>query len=134
MASLVKLLRGQGYEMIDGPIRDHKVLQVWIKKGINKPFSAGMINEIFSSPVQLISQESPALYVNSSETVKYDIGADITGLEELLKSANLGNLGLSAKIKGGKEAAVGFSNAKTVFIRSGLLFHDQCPGYHQQCQ
>ena len=34
--SLKRFLRDQGYDQIDGPVRNHRLLQLWLKKGLNK--------------------------------------------------------------------------------------------------
>ncbi|MFM1793999.1 MAG: hypothetical protein RL642_384, partial [Bacteroidota bacterium] len=35
--SLQHHLRESGYDLIDGPIRNHKLLQLWLKAGANAP-------------------------------------------------------------------------------------------------
>ncbi len=114
MANLVKILRGQGFDYIDGPIRNHQILQVWIKKDNEVSTIFDPLDKLFTSPVKLIPYENAALFVNYSSTVDYNINVGITALEQLLKSANLGDLGLGVKIKGGKSVSIAYDNAKTI--------------------
>jgi len=114
MADLIKLLRGQGFDYIDGPVRNQSVLQIWDKKDFNKNTLFGMLNSLFKSPIKLIPYESQSLLVNYSSTVEYNINVGITALEELLKTADFASLGLSAKINSGKSVSIAYDNAKTV--------------------
>jgi hypothetical protein len=34
--NLTKTLRHQGYDLIDGPLRNHKLLQLWLKRPYNE--------------------------------------------------------------------------------------------------
>lgn len=121
MANLIKILRGQGFDYIDGSIRNHKLLQVWNKKDNDKNTFFDMLEELFISPVKLISYEAPALYVNYSSNVNYNFNIGITALEQLLKSANIGELGLGVKIKSGKSVSISYDNAKTIEYASGNI-------------
>jgi len=128
MANLIKLLRGQGFDYIDGPIRDHKVLQVWIKKDFDKTAIFDMLDDLFKSPIVLIPYETPALFVNYSSTAEYNINVGITALEQLLKAANLGEFGLSTKIKSGISVSIAYDNAKAIDYAYGNLsnyFYDK---------
>lgn len=128
MANLIKLLRGQGFDYIDGPIRDHKVLQVWIKKDFDRIAIFDMLDNLFKCPIELIPYETPALFVNYSSTAEYNINIGITALEQLLKAANLGELGLSSKIKSGKSVSIAYDTAKTIDYAYGNLssyFYDK---------
>lgn len=113
MANLIKLLRNQGYDYIDGPIRDHILLSVWNKKDLNKVYFFQMLEELYTSPYNLIKYEAPALFVDFSSSTDYNIDAGISALERLLKLADMGDLGLGAKIKGGKSVTIAYDNAKS---------------------
>ena len=128
MANLIKLLRGQGFDYIDGPIRNHKVLQVWNKKDFDKITVFDILDNLFTSPIKLIPYETPALIVNYSSSAEYNINIGITALEQLMKAANLGELGLDTKINAGKSVSIAYDNAKTIDYAYGNLsnyFYDQ---------
>ena len=128
MANLIKLLRGQGYDYIDGPIRNQQVLQVWNKKDSERNTFFEMLDKLFISSVELIPYENPALFVNYSATAEYNINIGITALEQLLKSLNSNNLGLNNKIKTGKSVSIAYDNAKTIDYAYGNLsnfFYDK---------
>jgi hypothetical protein len=111
---LTNFLSGQGYDIIEGPVRNHKPLQLWLKK----PFEEAQlyyasIEHAFKSNVLLSEIENPALSVNSEQKDDYGFNIGITLLENILKTLGLGALELSAKIKSGKKVTIGYDNSIT---------------------
>ncbi len=37
ITTLQQHLRDAGYDLIDGPLRNHQLLQLWLKKGLSEP-------------------------------------------------------------------------------------------------
>ncbi|OXA96085.1 gasdermin [Flavobacterium hercynium] len=119
---LTKFLTGQGYDIIEGPVRSHKPLQLWLKK----PFDEAQlyyenIAHAFKSDVVLTEIENPALNVNSNQKDDYGFNIGITLLEEILKTLGLGALELSAKIKSGKTVTISYDNSITKEYAIGNL-------------
>ncbi|MDF0720392.1 hypothetical protein P0M11_10330 [Kaistella sp. PBT33-4] len=111
---LTKFLHDQGYDLIDGPVRNHKPLQLWLKRNF-KPAELyyANVSYAFKSGIALEEIENPALNVDSSKKEDYSFNIGITLLEEILESLNLGFMELSAKIKSGKTVTISYENSVT---------------------
>ncbi len=119
---LTKYLRDQGYDLIEGPVRNHKPLQLWLKQIFNKAeLYYAEISHAFISDVRLNEIENQALSVNSSIKDDYEFNIGITILENLLKSLGLGTFELSAKIKSGKKVTISYDNSITKEIPVGEI-------------
>jgi len=117
---LSKYLRDAGYDLIEGPVRNHKPLQLWLKQpGNEAELYYSDINHAFNSPVQLTITEDPAFSVDSSKTNEYGFNIGVSLLDEILKSLGLGNLELSAKVKSGKKVTIGYDNSLTKIVAVG---------------
>jgi len=119
---LTKFLGDQGYDLIEGPIRSHKPLQLWLKK----PFDEAQlyyanIGHAFKSDVELIEIENPALSVDYTKKDDYGFNIGITLLEEILKTLGLGTFEISAKIKSGKTVTISYENSVTKEYALGNL-------------
>ncbi len=112
MKDLAKNLKDQGYDLLDGTLREQRLLQIW-RKRFNNPIEslASSIHHIFNTTTQLGTTTSTALDVvsNASQVLKFNIG--ITVLEDILSKSNLGKLDLGAKIASGKKVDISYSNA-----------------------
>ncbi|WP_312765968.1 hypothetical protein [Epilithonimonas sp.] len=112
--SLKKYLREQGYDLIDGPVRNHKPLQLWLKKTFDEvELYYSHIDHAFISDIPLIEVTNDALSVNATKKDDYGFNIGITLLEDILKSLGLGNFELSAKIKNGKKVTISYDNSIT---------------------
>lgn len=120
--SLKKTLRKSGYDLIDGPIRNHKLLQLWKKYPGNPPVELYRnVTHAFTSPVALEMYEDPALSINHSNKENYKFNIGITVLDKLLTSLGLGNLNLSVNLKGGKSVSISYGNSKVHSVAIGQL-------------
>ncbi|WP_459212626.1 gasdermin [Aquimarina rhabdastrellae] len=120
--NLTKTLRNQGYDLIGGPIRNQKLLQLWLKR----PFSDielyySSIDHAFKSDVTLDKIENDALNVNATMKNEYKFNLGITLLEELLKSLGLGTFEVSSEIKSGKKVTISYDNSKTIEVPIGEI-------------
>ncbi len=98
--SLKKYLREQAYDLIEGPVRNHKPLQLWIKNDFNEiELYYDHVDHAFVSEVTLREIINNALAVNTTKKDHYGFNIGITLLEDILQSLGLGNLDLSAKIE-----------------------------------
>lgn len=112
--SLRNHLKDQGYDLIDGPIRNHKPLQLWLKKPFNKAeLFYDHLSHAFTSSHSLVEVKSEALDVNSSQKDEYAFNIGISVIEELLESLGMGEVSLSSKLERGKKVTVSYSNAIT---------------------
>lgn len=111
---LTKFLRDQGYDLIEGPVRNHKPLQLWLKQIFNETeLYYASVDQAFKSAITLDEIENPALNFDSSKKDNYAFNIGITLLEEILKSLGLGSFELSAKIKSGKTVTISYDNSIT---------------------
>ncbi|WP_281235147.1 hypothetical protein [Flavobacterium gelatinilyticum] len=111
---LTNFLSDQGYDIIEGPVRNHKPLQLWIKK----PFDEAQlyyahIEHAFKSSVVLTEIENPALNVSTNQNDVYGFNIGITLLQEILKTLGLGAFELENKIKSGKKVTISYDNSVT---------------------
>ncbi len=110
--TLTKELKSQGYDLINGPVRNHKPMQLWLKEPSEEvQFQYAHISHAFVSKVDLVEIENPALSVNASTKDEYAFNIGISVLDGLLKAIGLGTLDLSAKLKSGKTVTISYNNA-----------------------
>lgn len=131
--NLKKVLRGAGFDMIDSPIRNHKPLQLWLKKpGDPVDLYYENIEHALKSEQKLAIFEDSALSVSYQNSQEYKFNIGITVLEELLTSLGLGNLGLNTGFEGGKNVSISYNSSNTMMVASGELanFLDQADFHH----
>jgi hypothetical protein len=111
---LTKFLSGQGYDIIEGPVRNHKPLQLWLKKPFDEAqLYYASIEHAFKSDVVLSEIENPAMSVNSNQKDDYGFNIGITLLQEILKTLGLGTFEIADKIKSGKTVTISYDNSIT---------------------
>jgi len=117
---LTKYLRDAGYDLIEGSVRNHKPLQLWLKTTFDEAqLYYTDINHAFNSSVQLTITEDPALSVDTTKSDEYGFNIGVSLLEEILKSLGLGNFELSAKVKSGKRVTISYDNSVTKVVPLG---------------
>jgi len=117
---LTKYLRDMGYDLIEGPARNHKPLQIWLKQPFNEAeLYYTDINHAFKSPVSLTITEDAALSVDATKNDSYGFNLGLSVLEELLKPLGIGNFEISSNIKGGKKVTISYNNSVTKIIPLG---------------
>jgi len=117
---LTKYLRNAGYDPIEGPVRNHKPLQLWLKQPFNEAELYYIdINHAFFSPVQLSILEDPALSVDMTKSDEFGFNIGVSLLQEILKSIGLGAFDLSTKVKSGKKIKISYENSVTNVVALG---------------
>lgn len=112
--NLTKTLRDLGYDLIEGPVRNHKPLQLWLKRSFDEAeLYYESIDHAFKSDVELNEITTDALTVNSSTKNDYSFNIGITLLEDILKSLGLGAFNVSAKIQSGYKVTISYDNSIT---------------------
>ena len=118
--SLTQHLKNQGFDLIGGPVRNHKLLQVWLKREFDRiDFLSSDVNKIFTSNVALTEIEDPAMSVTYAQKDEYKFNIGITILEDILKSLGLGSFEISAKLQGGKKVTISYDNSITKVVEIG---------------
>ena len=119
---LTKYLRDAGYDLIEGPVRNHKPLQLWLKTYFDEAqLYYKEISHAFNSSVQLTVTEDPALNVDTTKSDEYGFNIGVSLLEEILESLGLGNIEFSAKVKSGKNVTISYDNSVTRVIPLGEI-------------
>ena len=123
MMSLKQYLRDAGYDLIDGPVRNHNLFQLWVKKTFDKIelYYANVDHAFINDEVKLSEITSDALNVTSAQKDEYGFNIGITFLENILESLGMGNLGLSVKINKGKKVTISYDNSITKECPTGEL-------------
>ena len=119
---LTNFLSEQGYDLIEGPVRNHKPLQLWLKK----PFDEAQlyydnISHAFKSDIVLNEIENAALNVDYTKKDEYGFNIGITLLGEILKTLGLGAFEITSKIQSGKTVTISYGNSITKEYTIGNL-------------
>jgi hypothetical protein len=119
---LTSSLKKAGYDLIDSPIRNHKLTQLWLKKDFDKiVMYHDQLAYALVSNVDLPVFTNNALKVTSSTKNEFNFNIGITILDDILKSIGLSNIDLSAEIKSGKNVTISYDNSITKEIEIGAL-------------
>lgn len=117
---LTDFLTRVGYDTIDGPIRNHKPLQLWLKQGFNRPeLYYETIQHAFASNVDLMVEEDKSLSVDTDKKEVYTFNIGITLLDEILKALGFASTALTSKIKSGRKLGISYKNAVTKTVPVG---------------
>ncbi|MDR7371767.1 hypothetical protein [Flavobacterium aquidurense] len=119
---LTTFLSEQGYDLIEGPVRNHKPLQLWLKK----PFDEAQlyyenISHAFKSNIVLTEIDNVALNVDYTKKDEYGFNIGITLLGEILKTLGLGTFEITSQIKSGKTVTISYENSVTKEYAIGNL-------------
>jgi hypothetical protein len=119
---LTSSLKKVGYDLIDSPVRNHKLTQLWLKKDFDKiQMYYDQLNYAFVSDVNLPVFTNDALKVTSTTKNEFNFNLGITVLDDILKSIGLSNIDLSAEIKSGKSVTISYDNSVSKEIEIGAL-------------
>ena len=119
---LTKFLREQGYDLIEGPVRNHKPLQLWVKQIFNETeLYYAHVAQAFSSTIALEEIENTNLSIDATKKDEYGFNIGITLLDEILKSIGLGAMDMATKITSGKSVTISYDNSITKEYAIGNL-------------
>ena len=120
--NLTKTLRKQGYDLISGPIRNHQLLQLWLKTPFNDvELYYAHLDHAFTSTVALKSIENPSLQIDATIKDTYGFNIGMSLLQELLNSLGLGAFELSLEVASGKKISISYKGAVTREVPIGEL-------------
>lgn len=110
--SLSNFLKKQGYDLIDGPVRNHQPLQLWLKRAFNETqLYYKHINYAFKSEVALREIENPAMQVDAAQKDEFSFNIGMTFLGQLIEAIGLGEFLLEAQLKSGKRVSIGYDHS-----------------------
>ncbi len=119
---LTSSLRRAGYDLINSPVRNHKLTQLWLKKDFDKiQLLYEKLEHALIHDTKLNVFVNDALSVNSEIKNEFHFNLGITILDDILKSIGLANLSLSAELKRGKKVTISYDNSISKEIEIGSL-------------
>ncbi len=130
---LTKSLKKVGYDLIDSPIRNHKLTQLWLKKDFDSiQMYYDQLTYALQSNVILNEITNDALKVTAATKNEFNFNLGVTILEDILKSIGLANFNLAATIKSGKTVTISYDNSITKEIEIGAMerFLSDCDFLH----
>jgi hypothetical protein len=119
---LIKHLSKSGYDLIDGPIRNHQPLQLWLKQGANRPeLYFDHINQVFKHPNELVIDEDLTLNVEATHQVEHDFSVGLAVLKELMQGIGGTPFDISTGIQTGQKISIKYKDAYTASVSIGRL-------------
>lgn len=120
--SLLKHLKKAGYDLIDGPIRNHKPLQIWIKQPFNPAeLYYENILHAFKSKTKLELKRNPGLIVDENLKSDYAFNIGLTLLKEIFQTMGLPPIELESYFQSGKKLSLSYKNAFSEEVPMGNL-------------
>lgn len=120
--SLSTELKREGYDLIDGPIRTHRPLQLWLKRNLSRvELYYDHLDHAFQGNITLNESVNPALDIAASQQNEYNFNIGITVLENVLKALGIGAFDISAKVQSGKKVTIKYSDSHTTECPIGNL-------------
>lgn len=112
--NLMNHLKKSGYDLLDGPIRNHQPLQLWVKKGINRPeLYFEHLKDVFLSDQVIRMNQYPVLNVEASRQIEHDYSLGLALLKDMMKAIGGTPLHLTAGIEKGKKISISYKDAYT---------------------
>ncbi len=117
LTNLSKYLREQGYDLINGPLRNYRLLQLWLKKpGNPAELYYNTLSHAFASDQLLNSQTNSALKVSSRYKNEYKFNMGMSVLEVLLDSFGLNQLALESVFSSGNRVSIAYEGSETIEV------------------
>ena len=117
-----KHLSNAGYDLIDGPVRNHKPLQIWIKHAFSPAeLYYENIQHAFQSTVKLKLEKDPSLVVDESLQSQYAFNIGLTLLKEIFQGVGLPPLELEELFQSGKKMSNSYKNALSELVPLGII-------------
>jgi hypothetical protein len=120
--SLQQHLQKAGYDLIDGPIRNHKPLQIWMKQSFDPAeLYYENILHAFKSKVKLKLEKDAGLIFDENLKTDYSFNIGLTLIKELLQSMGLPPVELENYFQSGKKLSISYKNAISEAVPMGNL-------------
>lgn len=120
--NLQKHLADAGYDLIDGPIRNHKPLQIWLKQAFDPAeLYYEHVLHAFKSKVKLPLEKDPSLIIDETIQSQYSFNIGLTLVKEIFQSMGLPPIELEALFQSGKKISISYKNALSELVPIGKL-------------
>jgi hypothetical protein len=117
--NLTRLLRKDGFDLIDGSVRNHKLLQIWkVKATDSLQLYADHIDKIFDGRTYLNADPEPSLVlpIDSTKVDTYNFRTGLFMLNPLLKALNLGKLDVRGSVTKARRVNISFDQTDLLEI------------------
>jgi hypothetical protein len=119
---LIKHLSKSGYDLIDGPIRNHQPLQLWLKQGANRPeLYFEHITQVFKHPKELVVDQDLTMNVEATHQVEHDFTVGVAVLKDLMLGIGGTPFDISTGIQTGQKISIKYKDAYTASVGIGSL-------------
>ena len=119
---LIKHLSKSGYDLIDGPIRNHQPLQLWLKQGANRPeLYFEHLDQVFKHPKNLVVDHDPTMNVEATYQVEHDFTVGLAVLKELMQGIGGSPFDISTGIQTGQKISIKYKDAYSASVAIGSL-------------
>lgn len=120
--SLSKTLKNQGYDLIDGPTRNHAIKQLWIKDPWDKvEVLYDHVDHAFLSPVELKAPSVSGLDLVYSQKNSFSFNIGMSVAKLVLDALGIDGLSLTTSIKKGKTVDISYSGSVSKEIPLGRI-------------
>jgi hypothetical protein len=131
--NLQNQLSAAGYDLIDGPVRNHKPLQLWLKQSFN-PAELYYENVLhaFKADVKLRLEKDPGMTVDDNLQSQFSFNIGLTLVKEIFQSMGLPPIELEEFFQSGKKVNIAFKNSQSEVVPLGKLidFFDKADFLH----
>ena len=112
--SLKKTLQKQSYDLIQGPVRNQDLLQIWKKKDLEKiNILDPSISNVFDQEFTVKPFQNNALSISSTDKEEFDFNVGIGFVKNALIQFEIADFNLETHITGGKSVTVSYNNSFT---------------------
>lgn len=121
-SNLSRHLRDQGYDLINGPLRNYALLQLWLKKAGNPAeLYYRCLQHAFEAKEPLESQSNPALKVSFRYKNEYKFNMGMSVLEPVFTALGVDNIAVESLISSGKSVSIAYDNSESLEISLGQI-------------
>ena len=119
--NLTSLLRKQGYDLIQGPVRNHGLLQLWLKRPLDEAeLYYTHIDHAFKSPVKLRKRRTKVLRINHTLQNKYRFHIGLSVLDGLRHALGMaGEFAPNGGLESGKQIGLSYDQVTSTEVAIG---------------
>lgn len=120
--TLQQRLSQSGYDLIDGPIRNQKPLQIWLKQGFDPAeLYYEHVLHAFRSNIKLSLEKDKSLVVDEKLQSNLSFNIGLTLVKGIFQSMGLPPIDLDTVFQSGKKVSISYKNAYSEAVPIGKL-------------
>ena len=119
--NLTTHLRKQGYDLTQGPVRNHGLLQLWLKRPLDETeLYYTHIDHAFTSPIKLGKRRTKALNINHTIHNKYRFHIGLSVLDGLRQALGMaGEFAPNGGLESGKQIGLSYDQVTSTEVAIG---------------